>query len=90
MDSLAAFWHLAGFVAVPGLLGLVAALVVKLLWRRPLAGLPLTHLAMRAVAASVAAAVAGLVLTGRDGTMLTYGGMVAACALVLWWPLRRG
>ena len=32
---------------------------------------------------------AGLAATGRDGAMLTYGAMVVACALVLWWPLRR-
>jgi hypothetical protein len=31
------------------------------------------------------AGVAGLVAFGRDGRMATYGGMVLACALALWW-----
>jgi hypothetical protein len=29
--------------------------------------------------------VAGLLWTGHDGKMSTYGAMVFACALALWW-----
>jgi hypothetical protein len=35
----------------------------------------------------------GLLVLGRDGKMATYGAMVLACALTLWWrafgPGRR-
>jgi hypothetical protein len=36
---------------------------------------------------------AGLVISGRDGRMVTYAAMTLACALALWWagfgPGRR-
>jgi hypothetical protein len=82
-------WHLLGFGAVPGLLGLLAASAAKLLWRRELQARPWWRLALTASLACLAAAVAGLVVTGRDGAMVTYAAMVVACAVTLWWPLRR-
>jgi hypothetical protein len=81
-------WHLLGFLAVPVLLAVCAATLVKLLWRRDLAGHPWWRLTSVAAGASVLAAVGGLLATGRDGAMLTYAAMVAACAVALWWPLR--
>ena len=38
-----------------------------------------------AAAAGVASLVAGLVVFGRDGKMATYGVLVVASALALWW-----
>jgi hypothetical protein len=92
MGPLDAFWHLANLIA-PGLgLGLIAAALAKLLWRRELAAVPWRRLATWAASASIAALLAGLVISGRDGRMGTYGAMVMACAAALWWTgfRRRG
>ena len=89
MSPLDAFWHLLGFAAVPMLVGLLAAGTVKVVWRRPLAGLSMARLALRTTGTCLAVALAGLAATGRDGAIVTYAAMVVACALVLWWPLRR-
>jgi hypothetical protein len=92
MGPLDAFWHLANLIA-PGLgLGLIAAALAKLLWRRELATVPWRRLATWAASASIAVLLAGLVISGRDGRMGTYGAMVMACAAALWWTgfRRRG
>ncbi len=83
-------WHLLGFAAVPVLLGLLAATSAKLIWRRELGMWPWWKLAASVCGICLFTAVAGLVCTGHDGAMVTYGAMVLACALALWWPLRRG
>ena len=93
MGPLDALWHLVNLF-LPALgLGAMASAATKLLWRRELAAVPWRHLALPACAASAAVALAGLVIFARDGKMATYGGMVAACALTLWWrgfgPGRR-
>lgn len=97
MDTMRAIlqvlWHV-GNLFVPALaLGAVAAALSKLLWRRELAGVGWLHLAGPASAACAAVVLAGLLLFGRDGKMATYGAMVLACALSLWWqgfgPGRR-
>jgi hypothetical protein len=91
MTPLDAFWHLVNLFAVPALAGLLAAVVAKLVWRRALAGVAWTGLARDAALAASLVALAGLVVTGRDGRMATYGAMVLACALTLWWRgFRRG
>ena len=92
MGPLDAFWHLANLIA-PGLgLGLIAAALAKLLWRRELAAVPWRRLATWAASASIVVLLAGLVISGRDGRMGTYGAMVMACAAALWWTgfRRRG
>jgi vacuolar-type H+-ATPase subunit I/STV1 len=92
MGPIDAFWHFANLIA-PGLgLGLIAAALAKLLWRRELAAVPWRRLATWAASASIVALLAGLVISGRDGRMGTYGAMVMACAAALWWTgfRRRG
>jgi hypothetical protein len=93
MTTLDALWHLLGFLALPVGLGLLSAAGAKLLWRRDLGAIPWARLARDASLACALVAVAGLLLFGRDGKMATYGGMVAAAALTLWWrgfgPGRR-
>jgi hypothetical protein len=85
MGPIDALWHLSNLIA-PGLgLGLIAASLTKLLWRRQLAAVPLGRLAGWAAASSTVVLLAGLVITGRDGRMGTYGAMVLACAAALWW-----
>ncbi len=93
MGPLDALWHLGNLFAPALLLGALSAALSKLVWRRELAGVGWQRLAVPACAVAALVTVAGLVLLGRDGKMATYGAMVAACALTLWWqgfgPGRR-
>ena len=66
-------------------LGLLAPLLAKWVWRRELGGVRWRRLALPACAACAAVTLAGLLLLGHDGGMPTYGAMVLACALTLWW-----
>ena len=93
MGVLDGLWHLLNFFAPALVVGAVAALLTKGLWWRELKSVRWTRLAGVAMAASAVVLVAGLVLTGHDGKMVTYGAMVVACALSLWWAAfgpRRG
>ena len=85
MDPIAAFWHLSNFFAPAVGVGLMAAALAKLLWWRELRAARWSRLALWASAACAAVLVAGLVVFGRDGKMLTYGAMLVACAAALWW-----
>ena len=77
--------HLANFF-LPALgVGVLSALLSKLLWSTALKGVPLARLAGWASAAGAAALLAGLVVGGRDGRMATYGAMVLASAIALLW-----
>ena len=85
MSPLDALWHLVGLF-LPALgTGLLAAGAAKLLWRAELRRIGWLRLAGWPVAAGAMALAAGLVLFGRDGRMATYGLMLLACALALWW-----
>lgn len=93
MGPLDALGHVINLF-VPGVaLGALAAALAKLVWRRELGGVRWRHLAGPASAACAAVTAAGLVTFGQDGRMATFGAMVAACALTLWWqgfgPGRR-
>ena len=85
MSALDAVIHLANFVLPALLLGGLAAAATKLLWMRALSGVSLVRLAAWASSATLLALVAGLFLTGRDGAMSTYAGMLLACAAALSW-----
>lgn len=85
MDFLDAFWHVLNLFAPAFGVAALAAALAKLLWRRELAGVRFVSLASAAFAAGAIVLVAGLVLLGQDGRIGTYGAMVLACALVLWW-----
>ena len=93
MDLLDIFWHLANFLAPAVLVGMLTAMLAKLLWRRALAGVRWTRMSAWAIGGAALALVAGLVYFGRDGRMATYGAMVLACAVAAWWvgfgPGRR-
>jgi len=93
MGPLDALGHLANLFVPALALGALAAALAKLLWRRELAGVGWLRLAGSACAACALVTLAGLVLFGRDGKMATYGAMVVACAVMLWWrgfgPGRR-
>jgi len=84
LDALGLFWHLANFIAPAVVVGMLCAALCKLLWRRSLARTAWFTLAWQAGGAGLAVLVAGLVITGHDGRMLTYAALVLVCALVPW------
>jgi hypothetical protein len=85
LSPIDALWHLLGLFLPAWLTGALAAAMAKLLWRRDLQGARWTRLALWAGVAGSVALLGALVLLGRDGRMLGYALMVAACALALWW-----
>jgi hypothetical protein len=85
MGALDGLWHLMNFLAPAVGVSTIAALLAKLLWRRELKGVPVWRLVAFAAGASAIVLVVGLAWTGQDGKMATYGAMVLACALGLWW-----
>ena len=85
LSPIDALWHLLNFF-VPALgVGVVASLCAKLLWRRALKRVSWRRLGGWATACSAVVLVGGLVVFGHDGKMATYGAMVLACAITLWW-----
>jgi hypothetical protein len=85
MGPLDALWHLLNFAYPAAAVGMLAAALAKLLWRRELGPVPWRRLARDTFIAGLLVLVAGLVVFGRDGKMATYLAMVAACGLTLWW-----
>jgi hypothetical protein len=85
MGFLEAFGHVFNLLFMPLALGAVAAALVKLVWRQRLQAQPWSRLALAAGAVSALVTLAGLAITGQDGKMATYAGMVLACAAALWW-----
>ncbi len=85
--------HVANLFVPALALGALAAALAKLAWRAELATQPWWPLAGLAAAANAAVTLAGLAWFGRDGRMATYGAMVLATTLTLWWrgfgPGRR-
>lgn len=93
MGPLDALIHFVNFFMPAVGVGLLSALLTKLLWRHALQSVSLRRLVLWAVGASALVLVSGLVITGRDGRMVTYVVMTAACAVALLWagwgPGRR-
>jgi hypothetical protein len=93
MGPLDVVFHLTNFF-LPALgVAALAAALAKLLWRHDLAAQSWARLTGRASVAAALVLIGGLVVTGRDGRMGTYGVLVLAVALSLWWsgfgPGRR-
>jgi hypothetical protein len=89
LDALDLFWHIANFVLPAVGVGALSAALCKLFWRRELARFAWFTLAWQASAAGLGVLVAGLVITGHDGRMITYAGLVIACAAVPWVKASR-
>ena len=85
MGPLGAFWHVLNFALPAVSLGLLAAAGTKWLWRRELVGVSWRLLARDASLSCLLVLLAGLLASGHDGRMATYGSMVIACAFTLWW-----
>jgi hypothetical protein len=90
VDLIGGLWHVLNFFAAPAGVALFASLIAKLLWHRELQGAAWWRLWLWSGGAAALAAIGGLVWYGRDGKMSTYGAMVLACALALWWRGLRG
>ncbi|HUG24594.1 hypothetical protein [Piscinibacter sp.] len=93
MDVFGGLWHLLNLYASPVGVAFFASLAAKLMWRRRLAGARWIRLWGWSAGCAALATSVGLVTFGSDGKMATYGAMVLACALGLWWaafgPGRR-
>jgi hypothetical protein len=91
MGPLDAVWHALNFFAPALGVAMLASAAAKLLWRRELAAVAWYRLALWPTLAGMLVLVAGLVAFGRDGKIVTYGALVVATALALWWAgfLRR-
>jgi hypothetical protein len=85
MGVLDGLWHLLNFFAPALGVGIVAAGLARLLWWRDLRGVSVWNMAAWGVLAASLALVAGLLWTGSDGKMVTYGAMVLMSAVGLWW-----
>ena len=85
MGMLDGLWHLLNFFAPAVVVGALAAAITKLIWRNQLKAVAWTRLAAWAGVTGAVVLVAGLVITGRDGKMSTYGALVVANAVSLWW-----
>jgi hypothetical protein len=85
MGPVDALWHLLNFIGPALGVALIATACAKLSWRRELAAVSWRRMALWATGAGVLSLVAGLVVFGRDGKMATYGALVVATALALWW-----
>ena len=85
MGPIDAIWHLLNFFGPALGLGLIAPLLVKLLWRHALKGVSWSRLCAWVSASCALVLLAGLIAFGHDGKMATYAAMVAVSALALWW-----
>ena len=85
MGPIDALWHVLNLLAPALGVGLLASAAAKLLWRRDLKTIAWARLTVWACSMSALALLGGLMVFGRDGKMATYGAMLAACALSLWW-----
>jgi hypothetical protein len=85
MSPIDALWHLLGLFLPALATGALAAAAAKALWRAELKGSRWSRLVLWSGGAGSLALLAGLVVLGRDGRMLSYAAMLVAAALALWW-----
>ena len=81
-------WHVAGFLAPALSVAVGLTLLAQALDRK----LPSARLLLRQMAINFAvgalALLAGLLMTGHDGRMLTYAALVLVCAAAQAWQMR--
>ena len=86
-------WHILNFLAPAVTTAVLSVTLAKLFWRAELRAVSWIRLCIVGAAAATVALFVGLVVSGHDGRMATYAGMVAVTAISLWWfgfrPLRR-
>lgn len=84
MSPLDAVWHLLNFVAPAVFIALFTSGAARLLFAAQYRGLGWRRLLVFSIVPTLAVAVGGLLVGGRDGSMLTYGAMVGAAAVGVW------
>lgn len=89
MGFLDALNHALNFLLPAFAMALLVPTLARLVWWKALHGAAWLRQVKWASVANVAVLVAGLLLTGRDGAMLTYSGLVMASALTVWWTGLR-
>jgi hypothetical protein len=90
MGPLDAIFHLVNFLAPALGMALVLPTLVRVVWFRALKSVSWAQMARRIAAVGVGVLVAGVVVLGRDGAMLTYAALVLASAGTVWWTAFRG
>ncbi len=90
MGPLDALWHLLNFFAPAVGVGLITAMLARLVWRRELRTAGLARLAAWACGGCAAGLLAALIVFERDGKMAGYALMLAGGSLALWWAGLRG
>ena len=88
MGPLDALNHIVNFF-LPALgMAVLAPSLARLVWWKALKGQWMRQVRWGA-AAGAGVSIAGLLVMGRDGAMLTYGALVLSSALVIWWTGLR-
>ncbi|WP_290873432.1 hypothetical protein [Aquabacterium sp.] len=81
--------HIVNFF-LPALgMALLLPSLARVVWRAPLKSVAWLHQVRWAAAANALVLIVGLIVTGRDGAMVTYAGLVLASALTVWWTGLR-
>jgi len=84
MGIFAVFNHLFNLVLPALAMALILPSLTRVLWWRAWTGVSWWAVVIRVAAVGVAVLLAGLLLLGRDGAMLTYAALVVSSAVVVW------
>lgn len=81
--------HALNFFLPALALALLVPTLARLVWRSALKGGTWAEQVKWSAVANAGVLILGLVLTGQDGSMVTYAGLVLVSALVVWWTGLR-
>lgn len=81
--------HLWNFLLPALTMALLVPTLARLVWRAELKGKAWRGQVKWSALANAGVLIVGLVLTGQDGAVATYAGLVLASALVVWWTGLR-
>lgn len=81
--------HLLNFFLPALTMALLVPTLARLVWRAELKGKAWRGQVKWSALANAGVLIVGLVLTGQDGAVVTYAGLVLASALVVWWTGLR-
>lgn len=81
--------HLVNFFLPALTMALLVPTLARLVWRAELKGKAWRGQVKWSALANAGVLIVGLVLTGQDGAVATYAGLVLASALVVWWTGLR-
>jgi hypothetical protein len=82
--------HLFNFVLPAIAMGVMMPLFSRMIWRKTTVKQSLQRQMLITSTVCLAVLIAGLVIFGRDGKMLTYAGLILAAAGSQWWFLGGG